>query len=44
MTSTTPQGDRPVSEQEVADVLRQLLAEERARSDQLLEAMTAWLR
>ncbi|HEY7035077.1 MAG TPA: hypothetical protein VH482_27300, partial [Thermomicrobiales bacterium] len=42
MTTTVPQGDRPGSEQGVADVLRQLLAEERARSDQLLEAMTAW--
>jgi hypothetical protein len=42
MTSSTPQEDRLGSEQAVADVLRQLLAEERRRSDQLLEAMTAW--
>ena len=42
MTSYSPQGDRSGSEQAVADVLRQLLAEERTRSDQLLEAMTAW--
>jgi hypothetical protein len=42
MTSSAPQSDRLGSDQAVADVLRQLLAEERARSDQLLEAMTAW--
>jgi hypothetical protein len=33
MTSYSPQGDRSGSEQAVADVLRQLLAEERTRSD-----------
>jgi hypothetical protein len=42
MTPSAPQDDPSGSEHAVADVLRQMLAEERARSDQLPEAMTAW--
>lgn len=42
MTSPGNRDRQNGGDQAAADVLRQLLAEERARSDQLLEAMTAW--
>jgi hypothetical protein len=42
MMSPSNRDTQPVGNQAAADLLRQLLAEERARSDQLLEAMTAW--
>lgn len=42
MTSPSNRDTQTASDRAAADLLRQLLAEERARSDQLLEAMTAW--